>query len=696
MSMIGLSRAASSGWVGLRSRKMALLAAVLVAEAVPAATGVPVPVAGAAGNPAGSPGLASLDLAAMCGNLSVIRLPDERALCTHGPDPAPPGIDIHEPQSLVAPGRAHGLLFPDPPGDAPGQAATTPGIACYGDGTSGNRVHALYAVPADRVDRYDKVLPSIRQWAAEMNAVFQSSAAKTGGTRRIRFVTEGNCDLVVDRVQLSARGDDTFDNTIAELAAQGYRRADRKYVVWMDSTALCGIGTYYVDDRPTQDNFNNGHPAAPGSVDRIDAGCWGLGSRGQSVEAHELMHSLGAVLPTAPNATAAGHCTDDADRMCYSDGSPLLALRTVCRSDEEALFDCGGDDYFSTAPSPGSFPATRWNTASSSFLSTSASTPSVSIGDATVTEGHAGTTPVAVSVTLSAPSNQPASVRFATADAAARTPDDYVAASGTLTFNPGETSKPITVSVQGDRLEEVDEPFQVILSSPTNALLERAQGFVTILDDEPTPGQGYWFVAADGGIFAFGDARFFGSTGNISLNQPIVGMAATPSGNGYWLVARDGGIFAFGDARFFGSTGNISLNQPIVGMAATPSGNGYWFVARDGGIFAFGDAGFFGAPTGVAQPIVTMSATPTGGGYWMTGQDGTVYAFGDARLLGSTAGLNQPVVGMAGSPKGGGYWLVARDGGIFSFGDARFFGSTGDIRLNQPIVGITAPRWRRP
>ena len=49
-------------------------------------------------------------------------------------------------------------------------------------------------------------------------------------------------------------------------------------------------------------------------------------------------------------------------------------------------------------------------------------------------------------------------------------------------------------------------------------------------------------------------------------------MAATPDGKGYWLVASDGGIFTFGDARFFGSTGGVHLNQPIVGMAATPDG----------------------------------------------------------------------------------------------------------------------------
>ncbi len=80
-------------------------------------------------------------------------------------------------------------------------------------------------------------------------------------------------------------------------------------------------------------------------------------------------------------------------------------------------------------------------------------------------------------------------------------------------------------------------------------------------------GRGYWFVARDGGIFSFGDARFFGSTGNVRLNQPIVGMSASPSGHGYWFVASDGGIFSFGDARFFGSTGGLHLARPIVGIA---------------------------------------------------------------------------------------------------------------------------------
>jgi hypothetical protein len=82
-----------------------------------------------------------------------------------------------------------------------------------------------------------------------------------------------------------------------------------------------------------------------------------------------------------------------------------------------------------------------------------------------------------------------------------------------------------------------------------------------------TPTVGYWLVASDGGVFSYGDAQFFGSTGPITLNKPIVGMAATPDGQGYWLVASDGGVFSYGDAQFFGSTGAITLNKPMVGMA---------------------------------------------------------------------------------------------------------------------------------
>ena len=166
----------------------------------------------------------------------------------------------------------------------------------------------------------------------------------------------------------------------------------------------------------------------------------------------------------------------------------------------------------------------------------------------------------------------------------------------------------------------------------------------------PTPsGNGYWLVASDGGIFAFGDAGFFGSTGAIRAQPADRRHGADPVGQrllaggvgrrdlrlrrrrvlrldrrdpaeqadrgdgadadratatGWWR--RTVGSSPSATPRFFGSTGAIKLNRPIVGHGrrrrpATATGS----MASDGGIFSFGDAAFFGAApsrAGVAAP----------------------------------------------------------------------------------------------
>jgi trimeric autotransporter adhesin len=201
---------------------------------------------------------------------------------------------------------------------------------------------------------------------------------------------------------------------------------------------------------------------------------------------------------------------------------------------------------------------------------------------------------------------------------------------------------------------------------------------------------GYWLVSAGGSIFSGGAAGFHGSTGGTALNQPIVGMASTPTGHGYWIVASDGGVFSFGDAAFHGSTGAMRLNMPIVGIASTPSGNGYWMVASDGGIFAFGDAAFHGSTGAIHlnRPIVGMTSTASGRGYTLVASDGGIFAFGDARFHGSTGGsnLSQRIVGIASSHSGNGYYMVAADGGIFAFGDAHFYGSAHGIAAGMAVT----------
>jgi hypothetical protein len=209
----------------------------------------------------------------------------------------------------------------------------------------------------------------------------------------------------------------------------------------------------------------------------------------------------------------------------------------------------------------------------------------------------------------------------------------------------------------------------------------------------PGPRPGYWTAGADGGVFAFGGAAFYGSLGGRPLAAPVVNMAATSDGHGYWLVASDGGVFAFGDAAYRGSMGGRPLNAPIVGIAPTPSGGGYWLVASDGGVFAFGDAAYRGSMGGrpLNAPVVGIAPSPTGGGYWLVASDGGVFGFGDAAFHGSMGGhpLNAPVVGIAGDHVTSGYWLVAADGAIFSFGGSGFFGSMGGRSLAQPVVGMT-------
>ena len=91
------------------------------------------------------------------------------------------------------------------------------------------------------------------------------------------------------------------------------------------------------------------------------------------------------------------------------------------------------------------------------------------------------------------------------------------------------------------------------------------------------PSGGYWTVNWVGAVTPHGGAPTLGSpaASGIKVAKPIVGMAATPDGQGYWLVGTDGGVFSYGDAKFYGSTGAIHLNQPIVGIAATQIGRAH-------------------------------------------------------------------------------------------------------------------------
>jgi hypothetical protein len=200
-------------------------------------------------------------------------------------------------------------------------------------------------------------------------------------------------------------------------------------------------------------------------------------------------------------------------------------------------------------------------------------------------------------------------------------------------------------------------------------------------EESPRAGPGgsnaCWLVAADGGVFSFSGAQFWGSMGGHPLNRPVVAMAATPDAGGYWLVGADGGVFTFGDAHFYGSMGGQPLNSPVVGIVPTHDGSGYWLVAADGGVFAFGDAPFYGSMAGLPAggPIVGMALDDTGAGYWLATADGSILTFGDAPFFGSASGVAwSPVIAISEfhnvasaypAPDTESYFVVTKSGQIY-------------------------------
>ncbi len=123
------------------------------------------------------------------------------------------------------------------------------------------------------------------------------------------------------------------------------------------------------------------------------------------------------------------------------------------------------------------------------------------------------------------------------------------------------------------------------LSGTTSGL--PAPGSVSPCNVPAEANAGYDLVAADGGVFTFGQP-FCGSAEAGQLAPPLVGIAMAPGTGGYWVADAQGGVLNFGGAQLYGSMTGKHLASPIVGIAARPNGLGYWLVAADGGVFAFG------------------------------------------------------------------------------------------------------------
>jgi hypothetical protein len=200
--------------------------------------------------------------------------------------------------------------------------------------------------------------------------------------------------------------------------------------------------------------------------------------------------------------------------------------------------------------------------------------PSISIGDATVTEGDKGNTKAVFTVSLSGSSKLPVQVLYATADGTATVKTDYKSAIGKLTFKAGETSKTITVNVVGDLVYESDETFYVNLSNSTNAFFANTQGKGLILNDDPPPPS----ISINDATVTEGDKGTVNAVFTVSLSGPsklpVQVLYATADGS---AIAKTDYKSATGKLTFPGGTLTKTITVQIIGDK-TPESTEDFFV----------------------------------------------------------------------------------------------------------------------
>ena len=211
-------------------------------------------------------------------------------------------------------------------------------------------------------------------------------------------------------------------------------------------------------------------------------------------------------------------------------------------------------------------------------------------------------------------------------------------------------------------------------------------------------------MAADGGLFAFGDAGYHGSIPGLGiapagspgpaphLNAPIVGMVPSVDGRGYFMVASDGGVFAFGDAAFEGSCPGIGgCSGAAVAVVPDASGHGYWLVTQTGNVYPFGDAPRLGAPGLGNSPVTSAVPSTIGNGYAILFADGTVDGYGTFQAVGGLLNLVTPSDPASAifTDDSTGYWVATADGAVYPFGQTPKEGDMSGQHLNAPIIAAT-------
>jgi len=201
-----------------------------------------------------------------------------------------------------------------------------------------------------------------------------------------------------------------------------------------------------------------------------------------------------------------------------------------------------------------------------------ASLPTIAVNDVPVVETDAGTTLAGLTVTLSAAAATDVTVVWATSDGTATAGADYVAGGGTLTFSPGVTSLPLSITVNGDVVSEPHETVLVTLSNPVGATFGDANGVVTILDDEPDPTDWTHTTAADFSTCSTVSGTRVGAAGDVRLLGTFRDDFAAGSLDPRWISgswaepptpytpAPSGGVLSLGnaDGAYIRSTSEVT------------------------------------------------------------------------------------------------------------------------------------------
>ena len=193
------------------------------------------------------------------------------------------------------------------------------------------------------------------------------------------------------------------------------------------------------------------------------------------------------------------------------------------------------------------------------------------------------------------------------------------------------------------------------------ASLSGPDGSSITLPSDTYPGYSFdgWFTQASGGTEVGGAGSSYTiPSGGITLYAHWTSIAQPPSpsppppAHGYWLVGSDGGIFTFGSAQFYGSTGASRSSAPssascrrltTAATGSTPPTVGSSASATRSSTAPSPASGLHpagsGLPNSLNAPIVGMVPSIDDGGYFMVASDGGVFAFGDAHFAGSCPGI---------------------------------------------------------